>query len=725
MMFAGGGRRNSGLIPVLILFLLLLISLHLMSTRAEHSAHINQLYTTLLMANFAGMVLLLILIGGQIRRLYRQYKKRSAGFRLTLRVASVFLLLSLVPVSIVYYYSQQFIHRGVDNWIDARTENALESALNLSRSSLDLVKRERLKQTNAMMIELRESIPESGAAIALETLLETYGATELTLISPHTTTPGANAISAYVHVDPSVISPSLPSDEILLQVRKMRHYVGLEPSDTQGLLVRILVTDPIDNSGLLQAVYPVSDHLQTLAESVQNDYARYKELAYLRQPLRDSFTLTLRLILLATVLSAIWMAIYSARRMTAPIRTLAQGTQAIAAGNYDKQLPNTHRKDDLGFLVESFNDMARRISKARGQAELNQQLIEDQHAYLETVLGGLSSGVIAIDAQDRIRTSNVSAETILEATLDKFEDYSILNVATEYPALEHFINAIQTAAVSNKEWREEVSLFGTSGRKVLLCRGTPLRQSQSEPGGYIVVFDDVTALLQAQRDSAWGEVARRLAHEIKNPLTPIQLSAERLQRKFLDKMSDTDTEILQKATGTIIAQVENMKGMVNAFSEYARLPKLERQPTNLNQLINDTLELYRTNSAQVMIETCLDPDLPMVDADPGRLRQVTHNLVKNAIEALSSQSDPQLRVATEALQKPNGRFIEVRFTDNGAGFPEDLLEYAFEPYRTSKPKGTGLGLAIVKKIVEEHAGTIWATNTETGGAEIVMRFPII
>ncbi|HIO14993.1 MAG TPA: hypothetical protein EYN15_07405, partial [Chromatiales bacterium] len=219
MMFAGGGRRNSGLIPVLILFLLLLISLHLMSTRAEHSAHINQLYTTLLMANFAGMVLLLILIGGQIRRLYRQYKKRSAGFRLTLRVASVFLLLSLVPVSIVYYYSQQFIHRGVDNWIDARTENALESALNLSRSSLDLVKRERLKQTNAMMIELRESIPESGAAIALETLLETYGATELTLISPHTTTPGANAISAYVHVDPSVISPSLPSDEILLQVR--------------------------------------------------------------------------------------------------------------------------------------------------------------------------------------------------------------------------------------------------------------------------------------------------------------------------------------------------------------------------------------------------------------------------------------------------------------------------------------------------------------------------
>ncbi|HKJ77087.1 MAG TPA: ATP-binding protein, partial [Gammaproteobacteria bacterium] len=269
----------------------------------------------------------------------------------------------------------------------------------------------------------------------------------------------------------------------------------------------------------------------------------------------------------------------------------------------------------------------------------------------------------------------------------------------------------------------EVVLFGAGGRQVLMCRGSALGEHGQPQGGHVVVFDDITALIQAQRDAAWGEVARRLAHEIKNPLTPIQLSAERLRHKYLRQMGPEDAEVLERATHTIIQQVETMQEMVKAFSDYARTPELERRPIDLNALVREVLDLYG-GDGQAEIETALDPELPRVEADAGRLRQLLHNLVKNALESGGREGPVRLEVSTRCAREDTCRHVELRVRDNGPGFPEQVRSQLFEPYVTTKRKGTGLGLAIVKKIVEEHGGMLGADNRAEGGAEVTIRLPI-
>ena len=281
---------------------------------------------------------------------------------------------------------------------------------------------------------------------------------------------------------------------------------------------------------------------------------------------------------------------------------------------------------------------------------------------------------------------------------------------------------------SEYEWREEIILFGQAGRQVVVCRGVRLPATELHEGDTLIVFEDVTMLVQAQRDAAWGEVARRLAHEIKNPLTPIQLSAERLRHKYLHTMDKESAEVLDRSTHTIVQQVEAMKAMVDAFSEYARAPQMKLEALNLNALINEVLDLYRNEAAQVDFEVALDTAMPQVEADAGRLRQLLHNLIKNALEVMESQESvktPCVHVSTCCMQEAICRFVEIRIRDEGPGLPVDLQNEIFEPYVTSKAKGTGLGLAIVKKIVEEHGGMVWAENSDEGGACIVIRLPVL
>jgi len=464
----------------------------------------------------------------------------------------------------------------------------------------------------------------------------------------------------------------------------------------------------------LQALFSVSERMSTLADSVQSAFSRYKELAYLRKLLKFQYSLTLSLVLVVSLLAAIWAAFFSARRLVAPVRDLAEATRAVADGDYSKRLP-VASEDELGFLVRSFNDMTRRLARARNQADKSKYQVEGQRAYLEAVLANLSSGVMSLDADSILRAVNGAASQSLGVDIKSYLGKELAVIGEEHAYLKPFVDAIaRSRGQDRKTWQEEVSLFGVSGRQIFMCRGTLLSGVGPRSGGQVVVFDDVTALIQAQRDAAWGEVARRLAHEIKNPLTPIQLSAERLRRRYLDRMDKDDVEILDRATRTIINQVEAMKKMVNAFSDYARAPQLKLEPVSLNQLVQEVLDLYRGSDTTVSITKQLDAEQPCIEGDPGRLRQLLHNLLKNALEAVGQKPDASISVSTRSAEDTGMRYTELIVDDNGAGFESGMLENIFEPYVSTKPKGSGMGLYICRREMKEMGGEIIVSESLLG-----------
>ena len=718
------GLRSS-FIPAALLLVLLIGSLVLMSNATQDSKQFEQIYPTLFSINVLVLLVFLFVIGMNVQRVVRQYRSKATGSRLMVRMVAIFVVLSLVPVSVVYYFSLQFLEKGIDNWFDVQVEGALQDSLDLSKSALDLRMRELVKVTETLALDLVDQ-PDSMAMLSLNDLLDESGASELILM----TTTGR--IIASNTQDTTNIIPNRPNDSILNLLKSGRTYIGLDPLGESGLIIRAVVSvpsaNPLQESRLLQALYPVAGRISGLASSVQQAFAKYKELSFLRKPLKRSFTVTLSLVLLLSMLVAIWAAFIFAQRLVAPIRVLAIGTRAVAGGNYDKRLP-LPSDDEFGTLVESFNEMTAKISFARDEAKGAQQQVENERAYLTAVLGSLSSGVLTLDQSLVLRTSNSAASKILGVDLSKVLATKVEKAQEIYPHLSTFISALQTH-LNNKsgEWREEVTLFGAAGRQVLMCRGQSFVGTGKLYAGFVVVFDDVTALIQVERDAAWGEVARRMAHEIKNPLTPIQLSAERLRHKCLDKMDKQSAEILERSTHTIIQQVSAMKEMVKAFSEYARMPKMDLEPLSLNELISEVLDLYQDNENISHIYLNLDADLPVIEGDAARLRQLVINVIKNAIETTSEQlvssKENSIVINTRQVHDSAKSYIELSVQDSGPGIPEDMLNRLFEPYVTNKPKGTGLGLAIVKKIVEEHGGIVWAENVNGGGAAIIVRLPV-
>jgi nitrogen fixation/metabolism regulation signal transduction histidine kinase len=425
-----------------------------------------------------------------------------------------------------------------------------------------------------------------------------------------------------------------------------------------------------------------------------------------------------------SLLAAIYGAFILARRLVAPIQDLVAGTRAVAEGDFDTRLPKPSR-DEIGFLINSFNDMTQRLASARREASLSQALVEAERTNLEVILARLSTGVLALEADLRIRTANAASGAILNVDLEGRTGEYLPDIAKGEPLLEQFVHVAQVhLGAGETEWREQLVLRGETGRRILTCACTALPGDEDHAAGYVIVFDDITALLQAQRDSAWGEVARRLAHEIKNPLTPIQLSAERMRRKYLGTMNAEDAEILDRATHTIVQQVEAMKEMVNAFSDYARAPDMDIGLFSMDKLVSEVVELYRAQESGVDIVLTSDPTMPMIDADIGRVRQILHNLVRNAVEALENTDDGQIDVHVSVAEIDHIEIMQIKVEDNGPGFEESSLGHVFDPYVTTKPKGTGLGLAIVKKLVEEHVGSIRAFNSSTGGAVINIRLPL-
>jgi nitrogen fixation/metabolism regulation signal transduction histidine kinase len=697
---------------------LVLVALFLLSRTAQNSDDFDRLHNVILAINIAGVIVLFVFLVGNLARLFKEYRTHVPGAKLKARIVGMFVGLAVLPLLVVFYFSIQFINRGIDTWFNVDVGDGLENALALSRAALEMQMRQHLYATQQISQRLGD-VSERQLIFELSMLRRESGASEITIY-------GSNNQILATSSDSSAASLPRPlAEEVLLQTQQDRPYVALDPDDFE---IRTAVTfsyrgrgEPI---GVLQAHFPVTERLARMAQSVERSYNEYQELVFLRTPLKSTFSLTLTVVLMLSLLAAIYGAFILSRRLVQPIQDLVAGTRAVAEGDFDLRLP-TPTRDEIGFLISSFNDMTQRLASARREASLSQALVEAERANLEVILARLSTGVLALENDMRIRTANQASSAILGVDLEHRSGELLADVAKGHPLLEQFHDVAQVhLSAGETDWREQIVLRGEVGRRVLTCACTTLPGDESHAAGYVIVFDDITALLQAQRDAAWGEVARRLAHEIKNPLTPIQLSAERMRRKYLDSMSEDEGQILDRATHTIVQQVEAMKEMVNAFSDYARAPDIEVGMFDMDKLVHEVVDLYRAQESGIDIALMSDPSMPMIEADIGRVRQILHNLVRNATEALENTRDGRIDVHVSVSEIDGINFVQVKVEDNGPGFEEGSISQVFDPYVTTKTKGTGLGLAIVKKLVEEHIGSIRAYNHAEGGAVISIRLPL-
>lgn len=705
-------RLSSGTAPYFFLASLLLVLAYLLSAATQDSSRLNDLFLVIFGVSIIILVLLGIILARALYRLYRDFKDHAAGSRLTVRLVSLFVLLILVSTSIVYGFSMHFLHRGINSWFDVKVEQALNDSLELSRTAFGIRLRTLLRQTRLMSGVLSE-LPDEKLSHSLHELNKLSGALEMSIWSMD----GQLVISSLE--SPSIMLPNRPGEAIMRQLESGEDYIGLDAGDNEVLqlraTVRIAPSSPLAPPRILNVLFPVNERLSELGKTVQDAYTEYKELSYLRKPLITIFTLALSLIVFMTILATIWFAIWTSRRIVMPLRELSEAAQAVASGNYNAQVTASGH-DEIGFLVRSFNQMIQRLTQARNATRHGHRMLEQQTSYLTTVLGSLSSGVVTIDNEKILRTANVASSKILGMNLQQKLESPLITLAKQNQNLNAFCALIEAHADATNSWQNQLELNQPKGKQTLMLRATPL----AGDAGWVVVFDDITELLQAQRNAAWGEVARRLAHEIKNPLTPIQLSAERLEHKFTALLPNDQTQAVTKLTSTIVQQVEAMKEMVNEFSEYARSPELQLQSQSLNGLIREVLTLYQGNPQQRIKLDSLNEDI-QINVDSNRFRQVLHNLLKNAIEASEDASKPvDIVIHIEQLEQ----WVEMQLSDHGPGIPDDFIDTLFEPYATSKHKGTGLGLAIVKKIIEEHGGDVWAENRKQGGASIIIRLPV-
>ena len=706
----------------LCLFIFMLSSLLMMSKSLQNSELFDRFYLGLLLFNALGLISLSILIILNLKRLIRQLKNRVIGARMTIRIVVLFSLLSVTPVLIVYYFSLDFLHRGIDSWFDLRIEQALDDSLELSRLALDVRMRELLNTTEKIAEELSDT-NNAELPSHIDQIRDRINADELTLL----TRKGAIVVSS--SEDTKSLVPDTPEETILLQLIQNNSYIGIDLIENKGLVIRAVVNVPMIGIGstekIIQALFPMSERMNQLSENVQTSFIEYKELSYLREQLKFSFIIILTLVLLFSVFSAVWAAFYSARTLAAPIKDLAQGTRAIAKGNYNTKLP-VPSNDELGFLVASFNDMTDKISQARDTAKNSQKESESQQIYLETILSRLSSGVIVFNKDGKIEKSNISAAQILQIEVTILNQKNIDDLINNFSKLKSFFECISNNInEKTNDWREQIILSKKTGNQILLINGTVLTSSDNSKIKHIVVFDEITALIQGQRDAAWSEVARRLAHEIKNPLTPIQLAAERLRSKYLSSLDKNNVETLDRMTNTIIQQVETMKDMVNDFSDYARPAEFKEEEIEIINLLQEGVDLFSNMNCGNKIEMDIKTNLPKIHGDEKKLRRVLNNVLTNAVDANSIGDHNLLKISAKTVNIEDNEIIEIRVIDSGPGIDPLVENNLLEPYITTKEKGTGLGLAIVKKIIDEHSGTFWLENNkEEDGACAVIRLPV-
>ena len=700
----------AGLVGALLLFLL--------SKASSSSEFISgNSYTFVLILSGVFILSLIAIIANQIKKLFRNIKKDVIGSRLSMRLVISFTLMAVIPGLIVYLVSVNFLTRSIESWFNVKVESALDGGLKLGQKALDIMLTDLELKAERMALTL-SSMPTTSQYGALSDLREKSGVQDATIISDQ------GKIIAVSSNDAESFLPALPT---LIQLKQAENniYGKIEPITNKGLYLRVLA--PINEASvsneklILQILQPVPDSLSTIAESVQTVFQDYHKLSYSRDSLKVIFSITLTLVLMLAILTAVAIGFLLSRKLSEPLALLAEGTKKIAKGNFKTMLPEKG-KDELGVLVRSFNSMTKQLDQATQTSENNQIRLESARSYLETVLAHLSSGVIVVDDAMEIKSFNIAASKILQVDLSKNKDKLLTSISKKNKLLTDFIRGIQEEiyAFGRKKQTEVIKEFEIkyeNNNQVLLLQITPLPQNKLN--NYVLMIDDITMMIQAQRDAAWSEVARRLAHEIKNPLTPIQLSAERIKHKLGAKLNKDDTDILNKAVATIVNQVDAMKTMVNEFSEYARAPKLNLELTDINKFIKEISHLFENSGIKIV--TKLSKDLPEIRVDVNMMRQVLINLIQNAQDAMMNNTKKQIiQINTNKLKN----HIILSIEDNGPGFSADILKKAFEPYVTTKSHGTGLGLAIVKKIIEEHEGAIAIENIKNSGALIKIQLPI-
>lgn len=696
-------------------------------------------YGRLFALNMVVAAVLLAVILWVFVRLASRLRRGKFGSRLLVKLAAIFALVGFVPGLMIYVVSYQFVSRSIESWFDVKVEGALDAGLNLGRATLDTLSSDLAGKTRTAANQLAETT-EASAGLALERVREQLGATDVVLWSSNGQMIASAGQSRFQ------LHPDRPTPQQLRNVRAQRSLTLVEGLDdpsvqaTSAGRIKALVLVPqgvgqLAESRFLQATVTIPPALVANAIAVQEANREYQERALGREGLRRMYIGTLTLSLFLAVFGAVLLAIILGNQLARPLLLLAAGVSEVAAGDLSPK-PALQGKDELGGLTRSFAAMTQQLADARAAVERSMDQVSAARANLQTILDNLTAGVIVLDPQGYIITSNPSAARILRLPLLEHQGHLL----AEVPGLENFGAAVQqrfdefmTETQMVDHWQQPYELntahAGDSQANIvtLVARGAQL------PGeARLLVLDDISEIVSAQRAQAWGEVARRLAHEIKNPLTPIQLSAERLERKLTGKLEDPEAAVLKKSVHTIVDQVESMKRLVNEFRDYARLPAAELKPVDINGVVNDVLHLYAREGdadrppSQVPIRVDLDPNCPRILGDAQQLRQVIHNLLQNAQDATEGRPDPQVVVRTQWNEST--RRVRLIVLDSGAGFPEHILKRAFEPYVTTKSKGTGLGLAVVKKIADEHGARIDLKNrVDNGvilGAQVSLSFGV-
>jgi nitrogen fixation/metabolism regulation signal transduction histidine kinase len=743
------------------------ILLFLLASASENSNLFERNYPWLLILNAVVAAALLTLVTLLLIRLYKRYKRGKFGSKLMARLVLLFAMIGILPGAVIYTVSVQFVSRSIESWFDVRVESALESGLNLGRSALDSSLDELRTKARSMALELSDA--SEAAQITQLSRMRDQNATQEAVIvtdSGQMIASSGSQLSAFL--------PDLPTAAMLRQARLTRAYAVIEgntdfqdsgssvakpktntitaaaanPADS--LRMRVVVAIPSASKTLslqaqsryLQLLQPVPEQLAANAEALRVAYSEYQERYLARTGLRKIYIVTLTLTLLLAIFGAIAGAFLIASDLAKPLLLLAEGTKAVAEGNLSPR-PIIATSDELGTLTQSFNTMTRQLFDARASVEKNRTELENAKGYLESVLANMSAGVMVLDRNFKLVTCNESVERILQhdfaqhigKPLKEIDGLSAFaQVITQSFSEQSAQSAAGGTSTENLHWQHQIDVPRRMGGEEaendisLLARGSRLPAARDS--GYVVVFDDISDVISAQRSIAWGEVARRLAHEIKNPLTPIQLSAERLHMKLEGKLNEQDARILERSTATIVNQVTAMKRMVDDFRDYAKTPPAVLSVLNLNALIEEILHLYLAGDERDIIHASLAEDLPPVMGDATQLRQVIHNLLQNAQDAVvdrtKQEAPARIDIITEEIHYRSSdgtvsNAVQLSITDNGPGFSPKILAHAFEPYITSKPRGTGLGLAMVKKIIEEHGGRIDIKNrSTTNGAKVAI-----
>ncbi|MEO8124448.1 MAG: ATP-binding protein [Burkholderiales bacterium] len=696
----------------LVLFFLLSIAT---GNRAAYERHFEWLFWV----NVVVAALLTLVIVIAVTRLLLRVRGGKFGSRMLLRLAATFAFVGVVPGVLIYTVSYQFVSRSIESWFDVKVEGALDAGLALGRSTLEA----QVKELGAKTLASAERLGDAGPTLpplALERLREQLSARDVAIVD------ASGQVTLAAGSTAETLAPGRPAPALLREARSTRVASRLEDLENEAGVatpnatrVRALALIPSNNFALdaqdrfLMVTQAVPPSLAANALAVQAAYSEYQQRALARDGLKRMYIGTLTLALILSVFGALLLAVAIGNQVVQPLLMLADGVRQVAQGDLTPK-PVFASRDELGGLTRSFADMTGQLHDARALVQRSVAQLESAHANLQTILDNLTAGVIVFDRDGRIDTVNPGATRILRLPLSAYKGRRLAEVA----GLEAFAPEVMRRFEAQDKSREpgersqwqdafELQTAPERDKLTLLVRGAAMPQDAR-----LMVFDDITELVSAQRAEAWSEVARRLAHEIKNPLTPIQLSAERIAHRLGPKLEGADQAMLMRSVETIVNQVQSMKTLVNEFRDYARLPAAQLNPIDLNALVGEVLALYATEQESGRLRAECEADLPTIIGDTTQLRQVVHNLVQNALDAVAERADGLVRVRTEAPRDERGELRAVRLLviDNGPGFADKVLKRAFEPYVTTKSKGTGLGLAVVKKIADEHGARVRVTN---------------